>query len=151
MPKVDIDAIVPIIGVGYPPQFREQSAGRKRLKLGDAGGLEDFGVNLTSLPPGKWSAQRHWHRNEDEFVFVVQGEVVLVEDQGETLLRAGDCAAFPKNSGNGHHLQNRSTAVATYIEIGSRHPDDLITCSDVDMMSPSRDGRFLHKDGTPFE
>ena len=151
MPKVDIDAIVPIIGVGYPPQFREQSAGRKRLKLGDAGGLEDFGVNLTSLPPGKWSAQRHWHRNEDEFVFVVEGEVVLVEDQGETLLRAGDCAAFPKNSGNGHHLQNRSTAVATYIEIGSRHPDDLITCSDVDMMSPSRDGRFLHKDGTPFE
>jgi len=151
VPKVDIDAIVPIIGVGYPPQFREQSAGRKRLKLGDAGGLEDFGVNLTSLPPGKWSAQRHWHRNEDEFVFVVQGEVVLVEDQGETLLRAGDCAAFPKNSGNGHHLQNRSTAVATYIEIGSRHPDDLITCSDVDMMSPSRDGRFLHKDGTPFE
>ena len=151
MPKVDIDAIVPIIGVGYPPQFREQSAGRKRLKLGDAGGLEDFGVNLTSLPPGKWSAQRHWHRNEDEFVFVVAGEVVLVEDQGETLLRAGDCAAFPKNSGNGHHLQNRSTAVATYIEIGSRHPDDLITCSDVDMMSPSRDGRFLHKDGTPFE
>ena len=76
---------------------------------------------------------------------------MLVEDQGETLLRAGDCAAFPKNSGNGHHLQNRSTAVATYIEIGSRHPDDLITCSDVDMMSPSRDGRFLHKDGTPFE
>jgi len=151
VPKVDIDAIVPIIGVGYPPQFREQSAGRKRLKLGDAGGLEDFGVNLTSLPPGKWSAQRHWHRNEDEFVFVVAGEVVLVEDQGETLLRAGDCAAFPKNSGNGHHLQNRSTAVATYIEIGSRHPDDLITCSDVDMMSPSRDGRFLHKDGTPFE
>ena len=151
MPKVDIDAIAPIIGVGYPPQFREQSAGRKRLKLGDAGGLEDFGVNLTSLPPGKWSAQRHWHRNEDEFVFVVQGEVVLVEDQGETLLRAGDCAAFPKNSGNGHHLQNRSTAVATYIEIGSRHPDDLITCSDVDMMSSSRDGRFVHKDGTPFE
>ena len=151
MPKVDIDAIVPIIGVGYPPQFREQSAGRKRLKLGDAGGLEDFGVNLTSLPPGKWSAQRHWHRNEDEFVFVVQGEVVLVEDQGETLLRAGDCAAFPKNSGNGHHLQNRSTAVATYIEIGSRHPDDLITCSDVDIMSSSRDGRFVHKDGTPFE
>ena len=151
MPKVDIDAIVPMIGVGYPPQFREKSAGRERRRLGDAGGLEDFGVNLTSLPPGKWSAQRHWHRNEDEFVFVVQGEVVLVEDQGETLLRAGDCAAFPKNSGNGHHLQNRSTAVATYIEIGSRHPDDLITCSDVDMMSPSRDGRFLHKDGTPFE
>jgi uncharacterized cupin superfamily protein len=151
VPKVDIAAIVPTIGVGYPPQFREHSAGRERLKLGDAGGLEDFGVNLTSLPPGKWSAQRHWHRNEDEFVFVVHGEVVLVEDQGETLLRAGDCAAFPKNSGNGHHLQNRTGAVATYLEIGSRHPDDLITCSDVDMISSSRDGRFVHKDGTPFD
>jgi uncharacterized cupin superfamily protein len=151
VPKVDIDAIVPIIGVGYPAQFREQSAGRERRKLGDAGGLEDFGVNLTRLPPGKWSAQRHWHRNEDEFVFVVQGEVVLVEDEGETVLRAGDCAAFPKNSGNGHHLQNRSAAIATYLEIGSRHPDDLITCSDVDMMSSSRDGRFVHKDGRPFD
>jgi uncharacterized cupin superfamily protein len=151
MPKIDISAIVPVIGVGYPAEFREQSAGRIRRKLGDAGGLSDFGVNLTSLPPGKWSAQRHWHRDEDEFVFVVEGEIVLVEDHGETVLRAGDCAAFPKASGNGHHLQNRSDATATYLEIGSRNPDDLITCSDVDMMSPSRDGRFLHKDGTPYE
>lgn len=151
MPKIDIDAIEPVIGVGYPPQYREQSAGRARRKLGNAGGLADFGVNLTSLPPGKWSSQRHWHRDEDEFVYVVSGELVLVEDQGETVLRAGDCAAFPKNSGNGHHLQNRSAATATYLEVGSRNPDDLITCSDIDMMSPSRDGRFLHKDGTPFD
>lgn len=151
MPKIDIDAIKPILGVGYPPEFREQSAGRERRRLGDAGGLADFGVNLTTLPPGKWSSQRHWHRNEDEFVFVIEGELVLVEDEGETVLRAGDCAAFPKNSGNGHHLQNRSGAAAVYLEIGSRDPDDLITCSDVDMISPSRDGRFLHKDGTPYE
>jgi uncharacterized cupin superfamily protein len=150
MPKVDIEAVDAILGVGYPPEFKEQSAGRVRRKLGAAGGLTDFGVNLTSLPPGKWSSQRHWHRNEDEFVLVLKGELVLVEDQSETILRAGDCAAFPKNSGNGHHLQNRSNTIATYLEVGSRDPDDLITCSDVDMMSSSRDGRFVHKDGTPF-
>jgi uncharacterized cupin superfamily protein len=81
---------------------------------------------------------------------VLEGELVLIEDGGETVLRAGDCAAFPKNSGNGHHMINRSNAVALYLEVGSRAPDDVITCSDIDMMSPSRDGRFLHKDGTPY-
>jgi uncharacterized cupin superfamily protein len=150
MPKIDIASIEPCKGVGYPAEFRALTADRLRRKLGDAGGLTDFGVNLTSLPPGNWSSQRHWHTEEDEFVYVLEGELVLIEDGGETLLKAGDCAAFPKNSGNGHHMINRSTTMAVYLEIGSRSPTDLITCSDVDMMSSSTDGLFRHKDGTPY-
>ena len=150
MPKVNVDAVPIRIGTGYPAEFKNASAGRTRRRLGDAGDLNDFGVNLMTLPPRKWSSQRHWHSHEDEFVYVLQGELTLVEDGGETLLQAGDCAAFPKGSGNGHHLQNRGTTVALYLEVGSRHPDDLTTCSDVDMMSSNRDGRFVHKDGTPY-
>jgi uncharacterized cupin superfamily protein len=150
MPKIDISAVPERKGTGYPKQFNQMSVDRIRQRLGDAGGLKDFGVNLMRLPPGNWSAQRHWHSHEDEFVFVLQGELVLIEDGGERVLRAGDCAAFPKNSGNGHHLINRSNATAIYLEVGSRSRDDIITCSDIDMMSPSSDGRFLHKDGTPY-
>ena len=112
--------------------------------------MRDFGVNLMTLPPGGWSAQRHWHSHEDELVYVLEGELTLVEDDGATLLRAGDCAAFPKNSGNGHHLKNESSTTAVYLEVGSRDPDDLITCSDIDMMSSSTDGLFRHKDGRPY-
>jgi len=150
MPKIDIAAVPERKGVGYPPPFAAQSANRIRQRLGEAGGLRDFGVNLMRLPPGNWSAQRHWHSHEDEFVYVLSGELVLVEDGGETLLRAGDCAAFAKNSGNGHHLINRSDGVALYLEVGSRSPADVIMCSDIDMMSPASDGRFLHKDGTAY-
>ncbi|HWA92733.1 MAG TPA: cupin domain-containing protein [Rhizomicrobium sp.] len=150
MPKIDVAAIPERKGTGYPAPFNEHSRERIRKRLGNAGGLADFGVNLMRLPPGNWSAQRHWHSHEDEFVYILEGEVVLVEDGGETVLRAGDCAAFPKNSGNGHHLINRSNAVAVYLEIGSRHPDDLTTCSDIDMKSANSDGRFVHKDGTPY-
>jgi len=150
MPKIDIAAVPERKGVGYPAPFAALSAGRIRQRLGDAGGLKDFGVNLMRLPPGNWSAQRHWHSHEDEFVYVLQGEVVLVEDGGETVLRAGDAAAFAKNSGNGHHLINRSDSTAVYLEVGSRQPEDLTTCSDIDMMSSNADGRFTHKDGTPY-
>ena len=150
MPKVNVDAIPIRVGTGYPAEFNDACTGRTRKRLGDAGELNDFGVNLMTLPPSKWSSQRHWHSHEDEFVYVLQGELTLVEDGGETVLQAGDCAAFPKGSGNGHHLQNRGTTVAMYLEVGSRHPDDLTTCSDVDMMSSNRDGLFVHKDGTPY-
>jgi uncharacterized cupin superfamily protein len=150
MPKIDIDAVPQRKGVGYPAPFAALSADRIRQRLGDAGGLRDFGVNLMRLPPGNWSAQRHWHSHEDEFVYVLEGELVLVEDGGESVLRAGDAAAFAKNSGNGHHLINRSDRTAVYLEVGSRHPQDVTTCSDVDMMSSSADGRFVHKDGTPY-
>jgi uncharacterized cupin superfamily protein len=151
MPKVDIATVPVRIGTGYPAPFNDACAGRTRQRLGDAGGLQAFGVNLMTLPPGKWSSQRHWHSHEDEFVYVLSGELTLVEDNAETVLRSGDCAAFPKGSGNGHHLQNRSSAIAVYLEVGSRHPDDLTTCSDVDMMSFNRDGAFVHKDGSPYQ
>ena len=150
MPKIDLSAVPVRKGSGYPAPFDQPCAGRTRRRLGDAGGLTDFGVNLMTLPPGGWSSQRHWHSREDEFVTVLEGELTLVEDGGETLLKAGDCATFAKNSGNGHHLINRSSTTALYLEVGSRNPDDVITCSDIDMMSPSSDERFLHKDGTPY-
>lgn len=150
MPKIDLSAVPVRKGSGYPAPFDQPCADRTRRRLGDAGGLTDFGVNLMTLPPGGWSSQRHWHSHEDEFVTVLEGELMLVEDGGETLLKAGDCATFAKNSGNGHHLINRSSTTALYLEVGSRDPDDVITCSDIDMMSPSSDGRFLHKDGTPY-
>lgn len=150
MPKIDIANVPARQGSGYPAPFAAPCATRTRRRLGDAAGLRDFGVNLMTLPPGGWSSQRHWHSHEDEFVFVLEGELVLVEDGGETLLRAGQCAAFPKGSGNGHHLQNRSVQPARYLEVGSRHPDDLTTCSDIDLMSANRDGRFTRKDGQPW-
>jgi uncharacterized cupin superfamily protein len=150
LPKIDVAAVPERKGTGYPPQFNAMSVDRIRQRLGEAGGLKDFGVNLMRLPPGNWSSQRHSHSHEDEFVYVLIGELTLVEDDGETLLRAGDCAAFAKNSGNGHHLINKSNATAVYLEVGSRCRDDLTTCSDVDMMSANADGRFTRKDGTPY-
>lgn len=150
MPKIDVSAVPTEKGAGYPLPFDASCADRIRQRLGNAGGLTDFGVNLTHLPPGGWSSQRHWHSHEDEMVLVLAGELVLIEDNGETLLRAGDAAAFPKNSGNGHHMVNRSSVTAIYIEIGSRHHDDVTTCSDIDMKSANADGRFVHKDGRPY-
>ena len=150
MPKIDLAAVPERKGSGYPPPFDGPCAGRVRQRLGNAGGLTDFGVNLMRLPPGGWSSQRHWHSHEDEFVYVLQGELILVEDAGETVLRAGDCAAFPKNTGNGHHLINRGHALAVYLEAGSRNGDDLTTCSDVDIKSHAADGRFTHKDGSAY-
>ena len=150
MPKIDLPAVPLRKGTGYPAEFNAQCAQRTRRRLGDAGGLVDFGVNLMTLPPGGWSSQRHWHSHEDEFVYVLDGELTLVEDDGETVIVAGECAAFPKGSGNGHHLQNRSATLAVYLEVGSRDPGDLTTCSDIDMMSSNVDGRFTRKDGTPY-
>jgi uncharacterized cupin superfamily protein len=150
MPKIDVDAVPKRKGSGYPPPFDAPCAERIRQRLGNVGDLEDFGVNLMRLPPGSWSSQRHWHSHEDEFVYVLEGELTLIEDNGETVLRAGDCAAFPKGSGNGHHLINKSGAPAVYLEVGARAPADVTTCSDIDMMSTNADGRFVHKDGTPY-
>ena len=150
MPRIDVTTVPARKGSGYPTPFDAPCSERTRRLLCEAGALRDFGVNLMTLPPGGWSSQRHWHSDEDEFVYLLEGEVTLVEDGGETLMRAGDCAAFPKGTGNGHHLINRSSAIAIYLEVGSRNPNDLATCSDIDMMSSNADGRFVHKDGTPF-
>ena len=150
MPKINMANVPARLGSGYPPPFDAPCATRMRRRLGDAGNLRDFGVNLMTLPPGGWSSQRHWHSHEDEFVYVLEGELVLVEDDGETVLRAGDCAAFPKGTGNGHHMINRSSMTAMYLEVGSRQMQDLTTCSDIDLKSANSDGRFVHKDGTPY-
>jgi len=150
MPKINIDVVPKRQGSGYPSPFDAPCAERVRQRLGNAGGLADFGVNLMRLPPGNWSSQRHWHSSEDEFVYVLEGELTLIEDDRETMLCAGDCAAFPKDSGNGHHFINKSDVTAVYLEIGTRSRADVTICSDIDMMSSNADGRFVHKDGTPY-
>lgn len=149
--KIDISAAPTVKGSGYPAPYGEPCAQRLRRRLGDAAGLTQFGVNLTRLPPGCWSSQRHWHVGEDEFVFIVQGEVVLVTDSGEETLRAGDCAGFKAGVADGHQLQNRSSADALVLEIGTRGPQqDGVMYPDIDLqLQPGRPG-FLRKDGTPY-
>jgi len=117
------------------------------IDLPDSPGKEGRMIEV-SYPPG---ARDMVHRHDAHaFVYVLEGELTLIEDGGETVLRAGDCAAFPKGSGNGHHLINKSGAMAVYLEVGARSPADVTICSDIDMMSTNADGRFVHKDGTPY-
>jgi uncharacterized cupin superfamily protein len=149
MPKIELDHAPSRLGSGYPAPFDVPCRTRLRRRLGEAGGLDDFGVNLVTLPPGAWSSQRHWHSHEDEFIFVVEGTLILIEDDGETVLNAGDCAAFPKNSTNGHHLINRSANPAHYLEVGSRSIDDVVLYSNIDMKHARADGLFLKKNGRP--
>lgn len=149
MPKIDRAAAPALRGSAYPPPHDAACSARMRTRLGDAGGLTRFGVNLMHLPPGAWSSQRHWHSHEDEFVYILSGEVVLIEDEGEQVLVAGDCAAFPAGSGHGHHLVNRSAAPATFLEVGSRDDRDRTTYSDIDMMTDAS-GAYVRKDGNPI-
>ena len=151
MAKIDIKSVAQRKGSGYPSPFDEPCAARVRKALGEAAGLTDFGVNLLHLPPGAWSSQRHWHSAEDEFVFVVSGEVALITNEGETTLREGDCAGFPKASANGHHLVNKSVTTAICLEIGTRtHGVDVCTYSDIDMQIDDSNGIYAHKDGRPY-
>ena len=150
MPKIDIKSVAERKGSSYPAPFHLKAGERVRQALGDAGGLSDFGVNLLRLPPGAWSSQRHWHSHEDEFVWVLEGEVVLITDEGELVLRAGDCAAFPRNAPNGHHLVNKSSAAAVCLEVGTRSDNDVCTYPDIDMRIDSREGWYAHMDGTAY-
>jgi uncharacterized cupin superfamily protein len=150
MPKIDVTSVAQRKGSGYPAPFGEYARERVKQALGRAGGLTDFGVNLTQLPPGAWSSQRHWHSREDEFVYVLSGELTLITDAGEQQLRDGDCAAFPANVADGHHLINRSDTMAVYLEIGSCHDDDTCSYPDVDLHLAREDGDFTHKDGTKY-
>lgn len=150
MPKIDVKSVPERRGSSYPAPFDRIARDRVRQRLGDAGGITQFGVNLLHLPPGAASSQRHWHSSEDEFVYVISGEVTLAGDKGEEILRAGDCAAFAKGAADGHQLINKSASIAVCLEIGTRTGDDVCTYSDIDMMIDTRVGRFTRKDGTPY-
>lgn len=146
---LDVDANT---GSGYPEPFRSRVLPRARRALGDAAGLTKFGVNYTTLGPGAASSMRHWHTHEDELVFVLSGELVLVTDAGERPLRAGECAGFPAGHADGHQLVNRGTAPAVYLEIGNRDPRDAVHYPDVDLEwnAPAAPNRYSHRDGTPY-
>jgi uncharacterized cupin superfamily protein len=150
MPKIDIASVKKYIGSGYPAPFHEKAEGRSKQALGDAGGLRQFGVNLVHLPPGGWSSQRHWHSEEDEFVYMLSGELTLIEHDGEKTLRAGECAAFAHNKADGHHLINRSDTVAVYLEVGMRGETDAVHYPDIDMHCAPGSNDFTHKDGSPY-
>ena len=151
--KIDLSAIPVETGTTYPAEFRAAVEGRSRQRVGNAAGLKNFGVNLTTLVPGSQSALRHWHSAQDEFVYVVQGELVLITDEGEQTLGPGEMAGFAAGVANGHHLVNRSNQPATYLEIGDHtfpdradYPDDDLLCM------PTEDGhrQFIHKDSRPY-
>ena len=151
--RIDVAELVPVTGTLYPPPFDLPCRARQRTKLGDAAGLSQFGVNLLRLPPGAWSSQRHWHTDSDEFIYVLSGEVVLVTDSGEEVLRAGDSAGFPAQDPNGHCLQNRSDRDAQLLEMGTRVPGDTAYYSDIDMVAPAdaKPAVYTHRDGTPHQ
>ena len=151
MPKIDISAAPTRRGSGYPAPFDLPCRTRSRTRLGDAAGLSQFGVNLLRLEPGSWSSQRHWHSGEDEFVYVLEGEVTLVDDGGETVLRPGDCAGFRAGDPNGHHLVNRSDRGALVLEVGARRPDrDAVDYPDIDLVIPEGTRAYHHRDGRPY-
>ncbi|MCH8926120.1 MAG: cupin domain-containing protein [Proteobacteria bacterium] len=152
MPKIELNTLGEENSTGYPSPFDEIVGGRFRKRLGDAGGLSQFGVNLTRLEPGSASAQRHWHARQDEFVYVLEGELTLVTDAGETALSPGIVAGFPAGNDDGHHLINRSESDAVYLEVGDRTEGDEVDYPDIDLLVRHIDGagRYVHKDGTPY-
>lgn len=148
---VDPKALPARIGTGYPPPYAEPCAQRIKRALGNAVGLKSFGVNLTELPPGTWSSQRHWHSRQDEFVYVLEGELALVTDEGEFTLKPGMAAGFPAGKPNGHHLINRSDRPAVYLEIGDRPAGDEGFYSEADLAAkPTSQSVFTHRDGTRY-
>jgi uncharacterized cupin superfamily protein len=152
MPKIDITRLNIESRTPYPPPFDRVVEGRERKRLGNAAGLDQFGVNLTTLKPGASSSLRHWHEQEDELIYMLEGEVVLVEDAGETVLRAGDAAGFKANSRDGHHLVNRATHNAVYLEIGTRSRHERVEYPDVDLIAvrDEKGMRFTRKNGDPY-
>lgn len=154
MPKIELSSAPRCSGSRYPAPFDAPCRGRSWHRLGDAAGLTQFGVNLVRLQPGSSSSQRHWHTHEDEFVYLLQGEVVLVTDDGEQPLRSGECAGFKAGERNGHCFQNRSSEDALLLVVGSRNDADHGEYSDIDMVFTagrySGTGRYCRKDGTPY-
>lgn len=139
-------------GTIYPPVYAGPLAGREKRALGDAFGLTHYGVNLTTMAPGTWSSQRHWHEQEDEFVYVLEGELTLIDDAGEHLLTPGMCAGFKAGVANGHHLVNKSRTPASYLEIGKRSDSEVCHYSEADMKAAKTGGKWqlTRKDGSAF-
>jgi uncharacterized cupin superfamily protein len=152
MPKIDIANLPVDARTNYPAPFTHVVTGRSRKRLGVAAGLDQFGVNLTTLKPGAASALRHWHHKEDELVYILEGELTLIEDDGETPLKPGDAAGFKASVENGHHLVNKSNRDAIYLEIGTRSKIERADYPDVDLVviRDETGGRYTHKDGKPY-
>jgi len=148
--KIDLPAVQVESDCSYPPPFDAPCLGQDCQRLARHAGLTRIGVNLTVLAPGTWSSQRHWHSHEDEMVWVLEGELVLVTDAGETILRPGDCAAFKAGVADGHHLINRSGRPAKVLEIGHSDPLDRCVYSDIDMVAEPGAAQYSHRDGTPY-
>lgn len=149
MPKLDLDAIPQTNATGYPAQYADVVQQRWYRRLAPAAGIEGFGASHVVLQPGAWSSQRHWHEGEDELMVMLAGEAVLVDDSGETIMRAGDVAAFPKNDGNGHVLQNRSGSPCVFVAIGI-NGDSACHYPDIDMHLFAGSDRQRRKDGSDF-
>jgi len=152
MPKIDIASLPVDTRTGYPPPYDRVVVGRERKRLGNAAGLDQFGVNLTTLKPGAASALRHWHQHEDELIYILEGEAVLVEDGGETVLTPGTAAGFKANSRNGHQLVNRSSRDVVYLEIGTRSKVERVEYPGADLMVIRDDKgmRYTHRNGEPY-
>lgn len=150
--KISDQNVTVVTGTRYPPPYDAPCLQRQRARLGDAAGLTQFGVNRLHLPPGCWSSQRHWHSAEDEFVYVLKGEVVLVTDAGEELLCAGEAAGFKAGVANGHPLQNRSASEVVVLEVGSRRPgEDAVEYLNIDLQIPKGQGVYAHRDGRLYD
>lgn len=152
MGVIDLTTVPLKTGSIYPSPYAQMMAGRSSLRIGQAGGLTQFGVNLVILEPGAMSSLRHWHLHEDEFVMVTLGECTLVQDAGETVMRPGDCAAFPAGVADGHHFINHSAGEARFLVVGTKAPREVATYSDVDLAVEMEGGtsRFTYRDGTDW-
>lgn len=150
MPKIELESIEQSNRTMYPRPFDQDVAGRWVRRIGKGGGLSEIGISHVVLQPGAWSSQRHWHNGIDEFVVMLEGEAVLIEEEGETLLRAGDMAAFPKDVADGHHLVNRSDRPCAFLAIDNRRGEGDCHYPDVDLHLDAANMRFTHKDATPY-
>ena len=153
MPKIDIASVPIVSGSRYPEQFKQACTGRHYQRLADAAGLTQFGVNLVRINPGSASSLRHWHENEDEFVLMLEGELVLIEDEGETIMRPGDAAGFKANSGNGHHFINRSDRDGVFLVVGTRASSERAHYPGLDLVAVRDEGeagRYTRKSGEPY-
>ncbi len=152
LPALDPRSLPLKEGSSYPQSFRDAVRGRRWRALGDATGLTQFGVNLVEMAPGSWSSQRHWHTHEDELIYVLEGELVLITDEGEQTMTAGAAAGFPAGKENGHHLVNRSDKSACFLAIGSRSRADSCSYPDIDLIErqDASGYYYTHKDGTRY-